>query len=106
MIRVIVTVTLKKGKRKDYLNEMYKILPIVHIETGCIEYGPHVDIVSGIPEQKIHGPDTVMIIERWQNMKALKKHSAAPHMNNFRKVTKELVQSVQFNVLTPAIAEK
>jgi quinol monooxygenase YgiN len=43
MIRVIAIVTVKEGKRKNYLEEVYKIMPLVHIEDGCIEYGPHID---------------------------------------------------------------
>ena len=47
MIRVIATISLKEGKRKSYLEELYKIMPMVHIEHGCIEYGPHIDFDSG-----------------------------------------------------------
>src|SRR4030065_2635857 len=98
MIRVIATVKLKEGKRKDYLHEMYKISPVVHIETGCIEYAPHVDADSGFEVQKKLGPDTVTIIERWQSLNALKKHSTAQHMNTFRQKTKEIGQSTQLLV--------
>jgi quinol monooxygenase YgiN len=102
MIRVIATITLKEGKRKSYLEELYKIIPMVHIEHGCIEYGPHVDFDSGFPMQKKLGPDVVAIIERWQSLEALKKHSTARHMNTFRQATKELIQSMELVVLTPA----
>ena len=102
MIRVIATVKLKEGKRKDYLKEMYKIIPMVHIETGCIEYAPYIDAETGFPEQHKLGDDTVTIIERWQGLKALNKHNSAPHMNSFRQATKELVQSMQFVILTTA----
>jgi quinol monooxygenase YgiN len=102
MIRVIATITLKEGKRKSYLEELYKIIPMVHIEHGCIEYGPHVDFDSGFPMQKKLGPDVVAIIERWQSLEALKKHSTARHMNTFRQATKELIQSMELIVLTPA----
>jgi len=102
MIRVIATVTLKEGKRKSYLEELYKIMPMIHIENGCIEYGPHIDLDSGFPMQKKLGPDVVTIIERWQSLEALKKHSKARHMNTFRQATKEFMQSMQLLVLTPA----
>lgn len=102
MIRVIATVTLKKGNRKKYLDEMYKIMPMVHIETGCIEYAPYSDADAEINEQKKLGPDKIVIIERWQNLKSLKKHIGAPHMNAFRQATEELVQSAQTMILSPA----
>jgi quinol monooxygenase YgiN len=102
MIRVITTVNLKEGKRKDYLKEMNKIMPMVHIETGCIEYAPYIDADYGIPEQQKLGDNTITIIERWQGLKALKKHNSAPHMNSFRQATKELIQSTQMLILTTA----
>ncbi len=102
MIRVIATVTLKKGNRKKFLDEMYKIMPMVHIETGCIEYAPYLDADMEIDEQEKLGPDKIAIIERWQNLKALKKHIDAPHMNAFRQATKEYVQSTQTMILSPA----
>lgn len=102
MIRVIAMVNLKSGKKKDYLNEIYKIMPMVHIEAGCIEYVPYIDFDSGLPQQKKLGPNTVAIMERWQNLNALKKHSKAPHMNSFRQATKELVQSRQLMILKSA----
>lgn len=102
MIRVITTVILKKGKRKDYLKEMNKIIPMVHIEAGCIEYAPYIDADSDFPEQKKLGDDAITVIERWQGMKALKKHNAAPHMNSFRQATKELIHSTQLLILTAA----
>jgi quinol monooxygenase YgiN len=102
MIRVIATVTLKEGKRKKYLQELYKIMPMVHIESGCIEYGPHIDADSGFPMQTKLGSDVVTIIERWQNLEALKKHSIARHMNTFRQATKEFIREMKLIVLTPA----
>jgi quinol monooxygenase YgiN len=102
MIRVIAIVTLKEGKRKSYLEEVYKIMPLVHIEDGCIEYGPYIDMDSGIPIQKKLGPDTVTIIERWESLEALKKHGTTPHMNNFRHAVKTFMQSMQLLVLTSA----
>ena len=102
MIRVIAIVTLKEGTRKNYLEEMYKIMPLVHIEDGCIEYGPHIDVDSGIPVQKKLGPDKVAIIERWESLTALKKHGTTPHMNNFRRSVKNFMQTMELMVLTPA----
>ena len=68
MIRVIATVKLKKGRRQDYLNEIYKIMPMVHIETGCIEYAPYIDVDSRFSTQEKLGPDSVTIIERWHSL--------------------------------------
>jgi len=102
MIRVIATVTVKNGKRKEFLDEIYKIMPMVHIETGCIEYAPYLDADAGIAQQQELGPDKIAIIERWQSLKAFKKHISAAHMNAFRQATKELVQSMQTMILTPA----
>ncbi|MBI1830559.1 MAG: antibiotic biosynthesis monooxygenase, partial [Planctomycetes bacterium] len=47
MIHVIATITVKPGKRDAFLAEFHRIVPAVHAEAGCIEYGPSVDVASG-----------------------------------------------------------
>ena len=51
MIHVIATITVKPGKRDAFLAEFHRIVPAVHAEAGCIEYGPTVDVASGLSMQ-------------------------------------------------------
>ena len=99
MICVIATVNLKEGKRDAYLAELRKIIPDVRKENGNIEYAPYVDLASGIPVQPPVRPDTATIVEKWESLDALKKHMTAPHMGPYRQATKEIVQSMQVQVL-------
>ncbi|MEE9910913.1 MAG: antibiotic biosynthesis monooxygenase [Deltaproteobacteria bacterium] len=102
MICVVATVTLMDGKRENYLEEIRKILPIVRMEKGCIEYNPTVDVDTGSNFQIKNRPDTVIILEKWDNLEALKAHGLSPHMTDFRSAVKEFVQSMQLQILAPA----
>jgi quinol monooxygenase YgiN len=101
MICVIATINLKEGKRDAYLAELRKIIPDVRKENGNIEYAPYVDLASGFPVQPPVRPDTVTIVEKWESLDALTKHMSAPHMGSYRKATKEILQSMQVQVISP-----
>jgi quinol monooxygenase YgiN len=101
MIAIIATVNLKEGQRDAYLAELRKIIPDVRKEEGNIEYAPYIDLASGFPAQPPLRPDSVILIEKWENLDALKGHMKTPHMGSYRQATKEMVQSMQLNVLNP-----
>lgn len=102
MIHVLATISLAPGKREDFLAEFRKIIPQVHAEQGCIEYGPAVDADTGMDAQHKIGNDCVMVIEKWDDVAALKAHSTAPHMLEYRAKVKEFVRSTEIRVLDPA----
>lgn len=99
MIHVIALITAKPGKRAALLAEFRKIIPEVHAEQGCIEYGPAVD-AEGSPDR--FGDDTFVVVEKWENPEALKAHSVAPHMKAYGERTRDLVAGRAIHVLTPA----
>jgi quinol monooxygenase YgiN len=102
MIHVIAVIEIVEGKRAAFLEEFHRLMPKVHAETGCIEYGPTVDITTDIPVQTPLRPNVVTIVEKWSNLDALKSHLKAPHMGEYRERVKGLVKSVQLQVLEPA----
>ena len=102
MIHVIATITVKAGKRDDFLREFHRIVPLVHAEKGCIEYGPTVDVASGMAMQGPLRESVAVIIEKWESLDALKAHSQAPHMAEYRVRVKDFVESVTLQILTPA----
>src|SRR3712207_1337154 len=51
MVHVIATIQLQPGRRDAFLAEFHKLVPLVRAEDGCLEYGPAVDILTGIPVQ-------------------------------------------------------
>ncbi len=102
MIHVIATVELHEGKREAFLEEFHKLMPNVHAEVGCLEYGPTKDVDSGISRQLPLRENVVTIVEKWESLQALKDHLAAAHMLEYRERVKDLIKSSQLQVLEPA----
>lgn len=102
MIHVFATVELIDGKVPEFLTELDKVVPAVRAEKGCIEYGPAIDIASGIPIQAPVRENTVVIIEKWSDPEALKAHLAAPHMKTYREAVKDIIRGMTVQILKPA----
>jgi quinol monooxygenase YgiN len=101
MIHVIAAVRVVPGKRDDFLALLKRNVPAVRAESGCIEYLPTVDADAGLPAQQ-KDADVVTLIERWEDVAALQRHLAAPHMLVYRKRVKNLVKSISVQVLRAA----
>ena len=102
MLHVIATIELNPGTRQAFLAEFHKIVPLVRAEDGCIEYGPTVDAATDIERHALVGADTVVIIEKWTTLAALKAHLAAPHMLAYRPKVKDYIRAATMRVLEPA----
>jgi quinol monooxygenase YgiN len=102
MIHVIATIEVKPGQRKAFLAEFHRLMPLVQAEVGCIEYGPTVDAASGLAMQGPPRENVAVIVEKWESLAALKAHLQAPHMADYRVAVKDLVVSVQLQILQPA----
>jgi quinol monooxygenase YgiN len=102
MIHVIATIDLAPGTREDFLDVFRKLIPEVRAEQGCIEYGPAIDSQTDLENQTKVGADKVVVVEKWEDLAALKAHSIAPHMQAYRINVKEYVRGVQLLVLDPA----
>ena len=101
MIHVVATIEVAAGKRDDFLKGFHQLAPQVREEDGCIEYGPTIDFETNIEAQGDARPDTVIVMEKWESIEALEAHLIAPHMVEFRGRVKELVSSIQLQVLQP-----
>lgn len=102
MIHVIATITAQPGRRDELLAEFHKLVPQVHAEAGCIEYGPAIDVASGLDAQQSVGDDAFLVIEKWESLAHLHDHLAAPHMAAYRERVKDLISGVTLNVLENA----
>ena len=102
MIHVIAVITAKPGKREEILAAFRANVPAVRAERGCIEYGAAVDAENAPPVQKKWGPDSFLVIEKWESMQALQAHAAAPHMAAYGAKTRELIASRVIHILSPA----
>jgi quinol monooxygenase YgiN len=101
MIFVLATIQAVPGRRAELLQEFHQIVPTVRAEVGCIEYGPAVDVDSGIETQHCNA-DAFTVVEKWESLEALRDHLAAPHMASYREKVADLVDSVELKILEPA----
>ncbi|WP_428485248.1 putative quinol monooxygenase [Rhodopila sp.] len=102
MIHVVAIITAKPNQRDAILQAFRANMPAVHAEAGCLEYGPAVD-AEGIGNfQTKFGPDTFLVIEKWESPDHLKAHAASPHMAAYGAKTKDLIASRVIHVLSAA----
>lgn len=101
MIHVIATIRLRPGRLEDFLDKFRELVPLVLSEAGCIEYGPTIDLATSIGGQPPIRRDAVTVVEKWESVKSLEDHLAAPHMAAYRDAVKELVEGVEIVVLQP-----
>jgi quinol monooxygenase YgiN len=102
MIHVLAIITAKPGQRDAILREFHANIPAVRAEQGCIEYGPAIDAEGMGGFQTKFGPNSFVVIEKWESSDALKAHAAAPHMAAYAAKTKEMIKSRVIHVLSPA----
>ncbi|MDQ5985944.1 MAG: putative quinol monooxygenase YgiN [Syntrophus sp. SKADARSKE-3] len=101
MIYVIATIELVEGKRADYLMEFKKVRSHVCNEQGCIQYGAAIDLATDIPIQDPINENIVTIIESWADVAALKAHTTASHMLDYRNAVKDYVKKITIKILEP-----
>ena len=102
MIHVIAVITAKPGLRDSILPIFRANVPAVRAEAGCIEYGAAIDAENALPFQTRYGPDTFVVVEKWESMAALQAHAAAPHMAAYGAKTKEMIATRAIHILSPA----
>jgi quinol monooxygenase YgiN len=102
MVHVIAVITAKPGQRENILTHFRANVPAVRAEKGCIEYGAALDADTTLSIQTKWGPDTFLVVEKWESLDALKAHAAAPHMAAYAGKTKDLIASRKIYILNPA----
>lgn len=101
MIHVIATIDIQPGRRDEFLEIFRKLVPTVQAEAGCLEYGPTIDVASGLGAQPPARENVVVVVEKWASVGALQAHAAAPHMREYREQVSGLVAKVELRVLAP-----
>jgi quinol monooxygenase YgiN len=94
MIHVLAIITTKPGKREEVLAAFRANMPAVHAEAGCVEYGP----VIGAK----FGPDTFVVVEKWESLDHLGAHARSPHMAAYAAKTRDLLANREIHVCSPA----
>ena len=101
MIHVLAIITTRPGMREEILGHFRANVPAVKAEKGCIEYGATIDAEGMGSFQTKFGPDTFVVVEKWESTNDLKAHSAAPHMAAYAAKTREHIVSRVIHVLSP-----
>ncbi len=101
MIHVVAVITAKSGLREQILEAFHANVPTVHAEKGCIEYGSTVDADGAGAILTKFGPDTFVVIEKWESLDALRAHGASPHMAAYAAKTRDMIASRVIHVLQP-----
>lgn len=101
IVHVIAVITAKPGQRADVLAAFHENVPAVQAEDGCIEYGATIDADDVGPLQTAFGPDTFVVIEKWESLDHLKAHVVAPHMATYGARVKDLMADRIIHVLSP-----
>lgn len=100
MISVIASIHVKPEMLADFLTIFKANVANVRAEKGCIEYFPALDLESGLPPQRLDA-HVVTVIEKWEDLAALKAHISAPHMLAYKEKTKHMVTDLTLKVLEP-----
>ncbi|MGI9401432.1 MAG: putative quinol monooxygenase [Rhizobiaceae bacterium] len=102
IVHVVAIITTKSGQREKVLEEFRKVVPAVHAEDGCIEYGPVVDADNVGDFQTNFGENTFVVVEKWESAAALAAHIKTPHMAEYASKVRDLLAGRAIHVLSPA----
>ncbi len=102
MIHVLAMITTKPGKREEVLTHFRANVPNVHAEKGCIEYRPAIDAADAGANQAKLGPDSFVVIEKWETMEDLRAHGASAHMAAYAAKTREMIAARAIHILSDA----
>jgi len=102
MICVIATIEVVPGRRDELLAASREVVPVVRAEKGCIDYGPMIDVPSGLPAQGPVREHVVTMIEKWESLAALDAHLKTPHMTEYFRKTEPMRRCMTLQVLGPA----
>ncbi len=98
MIYVVATIELHAGRREAFLAAQRELLPLVRAESGCLEYAPSVDVTVTDPPNTPLRENVVVMQEKWESLDALRAHSTAPHMKEFRGKVQSMVVGIKIEV--------
>jgi len=101
MINVLASISVKAGKRDEFVQIFNANVPNVRAETGCIEYAPTIDVDAELAPQVLDA-NMVTVIEKWDSLEALQDHLVAPHMKAYKEQVKDIVDGVSIKVLQEA----
>ncbi|MGU7778586.1 putative quinol monooxygenase [Burkholderia sp. PU8-34] len=104
MIYVLAFITTLPGHRDEVLAAYRTNTTPVRAENGCIEYVAAFD-PANIDETPVAlGPDSFVIVEKWDDFSCLQAHRVSPHMVEYGAKVKHLIAKRVVHVLSPVDA--
>ncbi|NLF07955.1 MAG: antibiotic biosynthesis monooxygenase [Pirellulaceae bacterium] len=103
MICVIATIEVAAGRRDELLALFRNLVPKVRAEDGCIEYAPLIDAPGGLAAQAPPNENSLVILEKWESLDALKAHLKTIHMAEYFEQAEQLRLSMELRILRPAL---
>jgi quinol monooxygenase YgiN len=101
MIHSLAFITAHAGRRDELLAVWRLNAPAVRAENGCIEYSATTDVPDAGSFQTPVGQDTIVVVEKWADIDALRAHVIAPHMKAYAEKTRDIVASRVIRTLMP-----
>lgn len=103
MICVLATIEVAAGCRDELLGLFRDLVPKVRAEDGCIDYTPMIDVASGLEAQDLPNENSVVIVEKWESLDALKVHLKTMHMAEYFEKAEQLRLSMSLRILRPGL---
>ena len=101
-VHVIAVIRAMPGKRDEILAAFKANVAAVHAEDGCIEYGATVDAEGVGGFQTKYGEESLVVVEKWASLEALKAHATSPHMAAYAAKTKDMIEARVIHVMSDA----
>ena len=102
IVHVLAILTTKPGQRDAVLALFNANVPAVLAEEGCIAYEATIDTENAGPMQTQFGPDTFVVVEKWESMAALGAHAVSDHMKAYGASTKDMLADRVIHILSPS----
>ena len=102
IVHVLALLTTKPGQRDAVLALFNANVPAVLAEEGCIAYEATIDTENAGPMQTQFGPDTFVVVEKWESMAALGAHAVSDHMKAYGASTKGMLADRVIHILSPS----
>ncbi|MDL2246276.1 antibiotic biosynthesis monooxygenase [Methanobrevibacter sp. OttesenSCG-928-K11] len=82
MIFVLANISIKDGKKEEFLKTTENILKNTRLEDGCISYKLYLDCEED---------NTYVMVEQWRSDEDLDKHMETSHFTKFVEDTTDLL---------------
>lgn len=100
-VKIVATLTPLTEHIDEIRRAAQAMLAPTHNEAGCLEYNLHESqAITDIHNLDLPGKVSLVFIERWQSLDALKQHIATPHHDQFLADLEGKLESLNVQRLT------